>query len=176
MLDWSALPSMVSMVAAPAALDVPDDSGIETVDDVTITPRSDPDAIVAEYSSELLAWRLHKPNASYPTYADREQRGFIVLKHYNNDGHILALRASDAETGKRLLAKAKAHFTASNTERISMWILPRSPMFDVVATAGMQREAGKGKNFGFLALEEGLTETLADAAAWDVSMLDSDVY
>lgn len=176
MLDWSALPSLISLVAAPDTVEQVDEERIDRVDEVESEVVVGSDAIAPIYPKDFLTWRIHKPGTTYPTFADRDRRGYVVLKHYKDDGHILALRAKDPQTGRRLLARALAHFVAANTKKISMWMLPRSPMFPMVTAAGLVPDSEKGKNFGFLALEDGLTETLADASAWDISMLDSDVF
>lgn len=192
MLDWSALPSLTALVAAPEdlALPLPDQSVVRLPDGDAIAASwlatNDATAIRPVYSEEFLAWRLHKPDVAYPIYVHEsggQLRGYIVLKHYEGngqrEGHILALRVApgaETEVATQLLARAKAHFVEARVARVSTWLLPASPVFAAVTAVGLKPEGGKGKNFGYLALDRQLADVLAEHARWDIAMSDSDVY
>jgi hypothetical protein len=182
MLDWTALPSIVSLVGRPSegARDV---SAIERVglEDTIEAPWSDSSSIRAAHSSAFLMWRFNeRPGVEYPVYVHREGgrvRGYIALKRYESTGHIVAFRVepgAEASTGALLFARANQHFRETGVERISMWSMPASPLHSLVV-AGMTPE-GAGKNFGYLAFDPETSAQLADGARWDIAMCDSDVY
>jgi hypothetical protein len=59
---------------------------------------------------------------------------------------------------------------------VSTWLLPASPVAELIAASGMAPAGGKGKNFGFLALDDSLNAQLSEANRWDIAMADSDVF
>jgi hypothetical protein len=194
MLDWQALPSIVSLASSVRELQIsPDRAPVTALGEGEPFPETawldagEPARIRSAHPASFLQWRLRgRPGVEYPVYAyreGRELRGYIALKRYDRDGraegHIVAFRVepgAESIAGPALLARAKAHFEATGVERVSAWLLPASPLHALVAAAGMRPEPGPGKNFGYLALESAVAPALADTASWDVMMSDSDVF
>lgn len=143
--------------------------------------------IRAVCSPDWLTWRLlERPGVEYYLYTARSGdhlQGYIALKRYQVadgrvDGHIVAFRVRPGEehtTGALLLARARRHFEETGAGRVTLWLLPRSPLHSLIVRAGMTPEQ-PGKNFGYLSLDDTLNPALAPPDRWDVTMSDSDVF
>ncbi len=195
MLDWQALPSLFSMAAPLSELHVSNthDSFVRRLSPMEPFPSAKwltdchPENIRALFPAEYLNWRFfEKPGGDYPVYAymDRESLiGYIALKRYvGNDGvavgHIVGwdvAPGTEPTVGAALFAQAKAHFAADGVSRVSLWLLPTSPLTPLIQNAGMKPEE-IGKNFGYLAISETLKEDVSLSGPWDIRMADSDVY
>ena len=195
MLDWQALPSLVSLVAPPGELRVPeiDAAGIPELAPDHGFPGAEwmepcaAEGIRAVHTPDWLSWRLReRPGVEYPLFVHRasgEVTGYIALKRYRAadgrvDGHVVAWRVKPGEeesSGVTLLARAKVWFEGAGVDRVSMWLLPRSPLHGVAVRAGL-RPGQDRKNFGYLALDGGLEGELSAPDRWDVTMSDSDVF
>jgi hypothetical protein len=182
MLDWKALPSIAMLAASTRDLDG-DVGNVARLDgpmpNVEWLGRPAADRIRSSDSAAQLDWRLReRPGIDYPIYVDRDW-GYIALKRYQDIGHIVAFRTApgcESSSGARLLARAAAHFAEIGIRRITTWMLPASPLLELVTRAGFAAEPGSGKNFGYLAFDASIAGELTDAARWDVSMSDSDVF
>lgn len=195
MLDWQALPHLHALCAAPVDIQVPeaDLSHVELLAPGEPLPAADwlgacpSEGVRAVHSPEWLTWRLQeRPGVEYPLYAHRvagRLRGVIALKRYQAadgrvDGHIVGWRVQPGEeetTGTLLLSCARRHFEEAGAQRLTLWLLPRSPLHALVVRAGMTPEPAR-KNFGYLSLDDALSPALAPADRWDVTMSDSDVF
>lgn len=200
MLDWQALPHLRALCAPPADIRVPeaavsgaDLSEVERLAPGAPFPAADwldacpSEGIRAVHSPDWLTWRLlERPGVEYPVYIHRSGghvRGYIALKRYQAadgriDGHIVAWRVHSGEedtTGALLLARATRHFEEVGASRVTLWLLPRSPLHSLAIRAGMSPEQPR-KNFGYLSLDDALSPALAPPDRWDVTMSDSDVF
>ena len=200
MLDWQPLPPLHALCAPPGGIQVPpaalSDSALSEVERLppgAPFPAADwldaspPEGIRAMHTPGWLTWRLlERPGVEYPVYIHRsggQVRGYIALKRYQSadgrlDGHIVAWRVrpgDEATTAPLLLARARRHFEDAGAARLTLWLLPRSPLHSLVTRARMEPEQPK-KNFGYLSLDDTLSPALAPPEVWDVTMSDSDVF
>jgi hypothetical protein len=194
MLSWNALPSITALGMSPSSASRDRDaSGVERLGFGEALPAAPwlgcatTDRIRSADPATFLRWRLRdRPDVDYPMYIHREAgelSGYIALKRYATAnqivGHVVAFRVApgaESSSGPRLLARAIDHFAMDGVDRITTWVLPASPLHDVVIGAGFTPELGSKKNFGYLAFDEEIGAMLADGARWDIAMADSDVY
>jgi Acetyltransferase (GNAT) domain len=191
MLSWQALPPIAALATTIPSSFAASSAGIEPlVGEFPESPMlgaSTDDRIRSADTADMLEWRLRsRPGVVYPVYVHREGgvlRGYIALKRYaaasGAVGHIVAFRVApgaERSSGIQLLAHALEHFAAAGVDRVTTWMLQASPLHELMLDAGFAADSGPKKNFGYLAFDEEIAEALADAARWDVAMVDSDVF
>lgn len=137
-------------------------------------------SIAQQRDSAYLTWRYRAhPDASYRLFVapgeSGKVEGFVVVKPYGEELHIVDMLADSAELDAALVAAVVRLAEQEGTAAVSLWLSVHHPAHAALELMGFRNEE-RVTYFGVRPMEP-VEETLfSDYRQWYLMMGDSDVY